>query len=346
MNGKFSIVEQSRDEEKPLWEKYNLSCEYPSYFQSWDWGSVEQKTNVNVNRYCVYEGKRIIALIQLFDIKAKRGHFLHIRQGPVLQIWSNDVFTFITNFFMEEAVKRKASYIRISPLVQENDLSKISMLKSLGYREAPIHNVDAENRWVLSLGRKTSDLLQEMRKTTRYMIRKGETMGIKVIKSGSVKDIPKFLQLYDQTAKLKNFIPHSLIREEFEQFSNNDRAFIYLAELQNKVLAGAVIIYYGNEAIYRHGATSIEGRNTPASYLLQWEAIKHAQEMGLTKYNFWGIAKSDNPKNPWYGLSQFKKGFGGSRVDFLHSMDLPLKRTYWISFLIDYYTKIKKGYNH
>ncbi|RJQ26855.1 peptidoglycan bridge formation glycyltransferase FemA/FemB family protein, partial [Candidatus Parcubacteria bacterium] len=86
-------------------------------------------------------------------------------------------------------------------------------------------------------------------------------------------------------------------------------------------------------------------RKTPASYLLQWEAIKDAKKEGLSTYNFWGIAKDDDPRGAWHGLSQFKKGFGGQRLDFVHSQDLPLTKKYWLSYLIDYVTKIKKGYN-
>ena len=143
---------------------------------------------------------------------------------------------------------------------------------------------------------------------------------------------------------MKKFVPHSLVKEEFEEYRKQDKSFLYFATLNEKILSCAMIVYYGKEAIYRHGATTEEGRGTPASYLIQWKAIQDAQKSGLSLYNFWGVAKDNNPKNPWFGLSQFKKGFGGGQINFIHSMDLPLKPTYFISYLIDYLTRLKKGH--
>ena len=78
--------------------------------------------------------------------------------------------------------------------------------------------------------------------------------------------------------------------------------------------------------------------------MIQWKAINDAKEKGCLYYDFWGIAKDENKKNPWYGLSSFKKGFGGSQVDYLHSLDLRVSWRYWITFGIDLLTKIKKGH--
>src|SRR5438093_12512553 len=113
-----------------------------------------------------------------------------------------------------------------------------------------------------------------MRKTTRYLVRKGESMKMKVTRSNNISDINKFVELYDETAKLKNFIPHKSLKEEFEVFGKEKKAYLYFAEIDEKILSTALVVHYGKEAIYRHGATTLEGRNTPASYYLQWKAIK------------------------------------------------------------------------
>ncbi|OGH12173.1 MAG: hypothetical protein A2857_03295 [Candidatus Levybacteria bacterium RIFCSPHIGHO2_01_FULL_36_15] len=330
--------------DKKIWEDFNLGCSNPAYFQSWTWGEVEKKRGTGVYRFGIFEREKIKGIFQIFEIKAKRGHFLQIRQGPVLKEWKKELFMEIINFVKKLAREKSASFIRISPLLGVSDQELLD-LTAAGFRMSPVHNVDAENRWVLDINKDQKVLLSQMRKTTRYMIKKGENIKINVIRSKDSKDIKLFLKIYYQTAKNKKFIPHSLISEEFEEFGKEGDSILYLAELDKNILAGTLIIYYGKEAIYRHGATSFEGRNTPASYLLQWEAIKDAKEKGIIRYNFWGIARDDNPKNPWYGLSCFKKGFGGYQIDFVHSMDLPTKPTYWISFLIDYFTKVKKGYN-
>lgn len=330
--------------DKKIWENFNLSVDNPAYFQSWNWGKVQKRGGVDVIRLGFFEGSNLIAISQIFDVHAKRGHFLHVRQGPVISFWNKKRLDFVINSIKKIAYKKNASFIRISPLLEENNLM-IPYLEKIGFKDSPIHNVDAENRWILKLNSDLEAMLRNMRKTTRYLIRKGENLKINIVRSQNIKDVNKFLGIYNETAKIKNFVPHSLIKEEFQEFSRENRAHLYMAYQDSKLLCGAIVIYYGKEAIYRHGATSSYGRNTPASYLVQWEAVKDAVRNAQDIYNFWGIAKDDNPKNPWFGLSQFKKGFNGERKDFIHSMDLPLNKTYWISYLIDYYTKIKKGYN-
>lgn len=339
------IIEISEVKDEKEWENFNLARKCPSYFQSWGWGQVQKNDGIETKRYGIYENLKLIGIFQAFNIRAKRGHYLHIRQGPVIDEWNEDVIFQVFNFIKKIAKKKNFSFIRISPLFGADDKNNINLLNKIGFRQSPIHNVDAENRWVLNIEQDLDSIMSKMRKTTRYVIRKGMNLNIKIVRTNKLDDIDKFFSVYYETAKAKNFVPLPLVKEEFEEFKKNNNAFIYFALLDKKILSTAIITYYGKEAIYRHGATSFEGRNTPSSYLLQWQAIQDAKKRGLSIYNFYGIAKDDNPKNPWYGLSQFKKGFGGEQVDFIHSQDLPLSKKYWLTYLIDYFTELKKGYN-
>lgn len=328
---------------KNVWEKFNLSFPNPSYFQSWYWGEVQKATGIETQRLGFFAGKKLFGIAQVFDIKARRGHFLYVRQGPVLSDWNKKKTSFVLDELKNHALEKNASFIRLSPLLPLGSFDSLGF-KNFGLRFSPTHNLDAENRWVLDLAPNEDELLQAMRKTSRYLIKHAQNEDIKVTVSEDEKDLEKFLSIYADTAKSKHFVPHSQLKEEFAIFSKEKKAKLYLAIRKKEILAGALIVYYGNEAIYRHGATTNIGRKTSASYIIQWEAIKEAKKQGLKQYNFWGIAPTDNPKHPWQGLSLFKKGFGGRQMDFLHAMDLPIKLSYWITFVIDYLTMVKKGY--
>lgn len=335
--------EVKKCEDQIVWENLNVSQEYISYFQSWDWGEVQKKLEHKMLRIGIYKNLQLLGIAQIFEIRARRGHYLHIRQGPVFSEWKNDVV--LTLFRAIEHVGKDvgASYIRISPLVRSQG-KEHALLQKLGFNSAPIHNVDAENRWILSLDPSEEELLKNMRKTTRYLIRKGQNMNINIVRSQNVSDIEKFFQVFKETLKLKKFIPPAGIREEFELYTSKGKAFMYFAYLGKKLESAAIITDYGKETIYRHGATTLEGRNTPSSYLIQWTALTDAKKRGQRLYNFWGIAGDDRPENPWYGLSQFKKGFGGHQEDFLHAMDKKLSLRYHFSYAIDVVTTFKKGY--
>jgi lipid II:glycine glycyltransferase (peptidoglycan interpeptide bridge formation enzyme) len=199
--------------------------------------------------------------------------------------------------------------------------------------------MDAEIVSRIDLRKSEDELLLSMRKNTRYLIRKGIRLGIKVVRS---KDISLFMDLYNQTAARHDFVPHESIDQELRQFSASENAELLVSSYHSKPLAAAIVCYYGNQALYRHGA-SIPS-DIPAAYILQWEIIKRAKERGYTYYNMFGIADSDRKSHPWYGLTLFKKGFGGETVQYLHGQDLVLSYRYWINYLVETIRKTRKGY--
>jgi peptidoglycan pentaglycine glycine transferase (the first glycine) len=325
------------------WNQYILTYAYPSYFQSWNWGEVEKTSRSPIERIGIYQKDNLVGLIQITEVHSKRGHFLRIRQGPLMHDWSPESIKTVISYLKKLAREKGASFIRMSTLLPDTAENR-GKFAHQGLIYAPTHNQDGENRWVLLLAKSEDELLSGMRKTTRYMVKRAQTSNIKVERTNSLYKIKDFLAIYNETTQIKSFVAHKSIAQEFEEFSRDNQAFLYFAYEGTKLLASAFIAYCGTEAIYRHGATSAEGRKSPASYLIQWEAIKDAKKKGLMLYDFWGIAENDDPKHPWYGLSNFKKGFGGERLDFLHTFDIPVSPLYLLTYGVDFVTTVKKGY--
>jgi lipid II:glycine glycyltransferase (peptidoglycan interpeptide bridge formation enzyme) len=44
----------------------------------------------------------------------------------------------------------------------------------------------------------------------------------------------------------------------------------------------------------------------------------------MTSFDLWGVAPSDDVKHKWAGISKFKKGFGGTTIQYLGTYDIPL----------------------
>ena len=329
---------------REIWEEFlNLTeISFFPLFQSWDWSEIQKKLGLDVLRLGLFEKDKLVGVCLVTDIKARRGHYLHLRHGPVLLEFKDKYFDFFIKYIKNIARERNAAFIRISPLIPKDSFE--GFFKHRKFINAPIHNMDAETCWVLNLEKTEDELLKQMRKTHRYLIRKSLSMDIKVIRSKNVSSLDSFLRIYSSTSSRKHFVPHRGIKEEFEILVKNDEAILLLAEYEKKIIAGALIVFAGNMAIYHHGASLDEFKNIPASYLLQWEAIKEAKKRGKTIYNFWGIVPLDQPNHPWKGITLFKTGFGGERRDFIHAQDLPLSIWYWKSYLIELYTKWKKGY--
>lgn len=330
--------------EKKIWENFLLSdqVEVHPFFQSWNWGEVQKALQNDVTHLGLYHNKKLVGICLCVRIQARRGTYIHLRHGPVL----SDFISQFPEFLIEMkkyAKEKKVDFLRMSPILDATSFD-ISYLRNLGFRNAPIHNMDAENAWVLDLEKTEDELLQNMRKTTRYLVRKAQKMPIEIIETKNLKDFEDFDTLYRITSKRHGFVPHRGMKEEIEIFGKDDQARLFLAKFEKKVIAGAIIIFYGDQAIYHHAASDDAYREIPAPYLLQWEIIRAAKKRGKKVYNFWGVIPENKPNHPWRGLTLFKTGFGGRRVDAIHAQDLPLNPLYWKTFFIETAWRIKRGY--
>jgi len=149
--------------------------------------------------------------------------------------------------------------------------------------------------------------------------------------------------LHEKTFQRHGFIPNPNIAEEHREFAKRGASHVWTARHEGELLAAAVIIItYGIQAMYRHGA-SVSSK-IPAAYYLQWNIMQTARLRGIQWYNLGGITDSDNPNHPWYGLTLFKQGFGGETKDYLHTQDYPVTAGYWFTYAIETTRKIRRGY--
>jgi lipid II:glycine glycyltransferase (peptidoglycan interpeptide bridge formation enzyme) len=275
--------------------------------------------------------------------------------------------------FLKEIAKRENYwFIRIAPIFEnKNEYQKI--FSDLGFKKAPIY-MHAETTWELPLINKTEEeLLSSMRKTTRYLIKKAARDGVLIEKTEDPKALKIFYNLYQETAKREKFIPFSFdfIKKEFAAFSKSKNAMIFLAVINNKkppipvlndlggadsdftseehahgsekrgikafidqYLAASIIIFTKSAAFYHQGASL--HTKIPATYLLQWEAIKEAKNRGCLIYNFWGIYDEQRPERTpksWQGLTLFKTGFSGQIKRFLETQDYIISKKYYLTYL-------------
>ncbi len=329
------------------WEKFISDIAPQSLFQSWDWGEVIRKVQSSkfkvqsLWRLGIYERNQLLGIAQVNKVFAKKGNFLHIRHGPILLKWDKSVFLFLLNYLKELARSEKASFSRISPLIENTQLNK-QFIRSYGFIDSPMHAMDGEYCWVLNLTKTEQDLLSGMRKTTRYLIRQAQKLGVTIEINRDLKDMEEFLSLYSQTAMRHRFVEHKSIKEEFEQFVKDDKILLFKGYYQKKLISSALIIFYNQQAIYHHSA-SIE-QKIPVNYLLQWEAILEAKKRGISRYNFWGIAPPGKSRHPWKGLTIFKQGFGGEAIEYLHAKDLPYSISYCTTYILETLRRIWKGY--
>ncbi len=328
-------------ESKDTWEEFLLTHSPQALFQSWLWGEVQEKAGLTVFRFGLYDSEALVGIAQMFLVKAKRGSFLHVRHGPVFVEQRLSYWQAFIELVRQFSVRQGALFFRVNPLIESSDAHE-KLLRSQGFVPAAIHAMDAELCWVLDLDPSEDVLLAQMRKTTRYEVRRAQKLEVRISTGSSAEELKEFFSLYEATSKRHHFVPHTGIQEEFDVFTREDKALLFLAKHENQTIAGALVLFYGNQGIYHHGA-SIESR-VPGSYLIQWEAIREAKKRGMKVYNFWGIAPEGNTNHPWRGITLFKKGFGGRQVEYIHAHDYPVSRLYVVPKAVESVRRILKGY--
>src|SRR3989344_2601635 len=226
----------------------------------------------------------------------------------------------------------RCNFIRVCPLMPDTPENRLQF-KSLKFKRAPIH-VHPEFSWLLNIDQPDEVFFVGMRKTTRYSIKKAQKDGIMTEISTNPNDIERFWKLYKQTAERQQFVPFSKEYIEMEFRAFGEQAFWVFSEH-----AAAMIVMTEDEAFYHHGAST---HHPTASYAVQWAAIQEAKRRGKVFYNFWGVW--DNPNHPQWGLSQFKRGFGGFQESYVPTQDLPLRARYWFNYIIEQARKLQRGF--
>ncbi|MDO8503158.1 MAG: peptidoglycan bridge formation glycyltransferase FemA/FemB family protein [bacterium] len=328
----YAVKEINSKEE---WEDIVLSYKPQSFLQSWNWGETNRLVGSKILRLGFVKSGKLVGACLLVEQKAKRGLHMLIPGGPLIDWEDEELTKFVLNTLRETAKQYDAWFVRIRPEIIDSPESR-KMFAKLGLIPAPMH-LHAENTWVLGLTSTEEEILANMRKTTRYLIRQSLKQGLKFEESQNPDDAHILKKLQDETVARHKFVGFSekLFRAQIETFGKDKQASLFMCKKGEEVLAAAIIIFYGDIAYYHHSGSTLTHPKIPASYFLQWEVIKEAKRRGCKLYNFWGIAPTDDPKHRFSGVTLFKKGFGGARIDWLHAHDLSTSPLYRATYIFE-----------
>lgn len=299
-----------------------------NFLQSPSWAKMNELIGAEVITEEFEKGGRALLIVR----NAKRGRYLEVPCGPLID-WSNKelvdkVFTRIK----EIAKEKRCVFVRIRPQLERTD-ENLKLLKNLGLRPSPMH-LAAEHTVLIDLTKSENDLLAEMRRQTRYEVKRAEKQGIVLEISNSEKIFREFHTVQTETAKRKGFIPPSLDVLLAERKALGDNAKIYIATTQEKApIAYGLIITCGKEADYYEAASTELNYRLSGAYALIWQVIRDAKAAGYERLNLWGIAPANQPHHRYAGVTTFKTGFGGVKYEFVPAHDLVISK---IKYLKNY----------
>lgn len=318
------------------WSQIQKQFPEANFLQSPEWG----KMNELIGHKTIFADFNGRGWCQMIVKNAKRGRYLEIPGGPLLD-WGDEVL--VAQAFAEikaVAQREKCVFVRLRPQLRA-DAKYDDLLKAQGCQKAPMH-LHAEHTVMLDLTKSEEDLLKEMRRQTRYEVRRSERLGIGVWHANSEKIFCEFHTVQAATAARQGFIPpdlHTLLAER-TAFGQNIQ--IYVSQTNDaQPIAYGMIFWSGDEAEYFEAASTELNHNVPGAYALQWQAIKDLKKLGLKRYNLWGIAPKDvhgkvSAKHRYAGVTTFKTGFGGEIVEFVAAQDIVINQPkYLLNWLVE-----------
>lgn len=336
---------------KDEWENFISLCADKTFLQSWNWGDYATENAQKVWRLGIYGQEGLIAVCLVIRVSAKRGTFLSIPHGPVilgsLQVKDKvEILQIILQYLLNIAKEENASFIRVSPLFERTEENE-NIFWELGFRNAPMHASAYEATWKLDIFSPEEELLKNMRKTTRYLIKKvSENPDITIEKTADPTKLSIYQKLNKEVSKRQNFVPFSdiAIQKEFEIFKKDNEVVFIFGKYKDEVVAGAMIIFWSGIAFYHQAASRGKFAKFSIPYLLQWEAIKEAKSKNCAVYDFWGFTDPEkHPHHPWAGPTLFKMGFGGYKKEYVETQDFIISQKYWINYIIEKFRKFRRG---
>ena len=307
---------------KATWEALIAAHPEANFLQSWYWGVFHERLGHTIIRHGYYEGTKLVGVLLAVVEPARRGRHVTVPGGPILEWDIPGIDKHWAKDLKQVAKAHHCVFARVRPqLLKTPDNQR--RFKKLGFRRSPMH-LTADLTSQLDLTKTDEELKTAMRKGARYDLNKSARLGIKVETVSADKYLDEFYDLQLETARRHNFVPFSkkFLTEQFKTFQEVDAVKMYRATYNGELLTMAFVIFYGAEAAYHYGASTDLARQYPGAYAVQWQAIQEARRRGCTRYNFWGVTEHGNTKHRFYGVSVFKRGFGGEDVAYLPAHDL------------------------
>jgi hypothetical protein len=269
--------------------------------QSWGFGEVQAREGWWVERLTLPSGRATVLLQGSGPLR-----WAYVPRGPVPA--TAEAVADLVGWARE----RRLARLRVEP---EAPIAFGGELRALGFQ--PAAATQPRHTLVVPLADEET-MLASFRPKHRYNVRLARRRGV-VVEVG--QDAAELKRQSDSTARRQGI---SLLT--LEQYRRRlewlDGCRVYVARWQGQALAAIMVASFGGRAYYLYGGSSDRHRELMPTYAVQWAAMCDAAREGCRDYDLWGIPPSPDPTHPWFGLWQFKMGFGGEQVEYCGAWDL------------------------
>jgi lipid II:glycine glycyltransferase (peptidoglycan interpeptide bridge formation enzyme) len=317
-------------EDEPEWQAVLGRCAAGDFLHDWAWAAVADFDGQPQRRYVLEDEGGIVALVAAQERRLPLGRaFWYVPHGPVLNyadVRAADWLRAVTIGLREVGRSAQVIAAKLEPRI-EADSPAIGLFARLRPDPRP---VQVGQTRMVELADDES-LMGGFDKDTRYAIRRSQREGVSVSVVTDAADTMAIDALHGlvlETQRRAGFPRPSLDRYRiaWQGLAAAGRASILEARRGEELLASGMLVVEGERSFYLFAGSRREEQGEPkhyASYLLQWEMMRRARELGSHTHDLWGIAPDGaGPDHAWHGVGLFKKGFGGRAVRWAGTWDV------------------------
>lgn len=332
----FRYIDRSLRNE---WENLVKSNPASGFMQSFFWTEFKQLLGWETFKIGLFDNNKLIggAIVSKYS-HFKNFNFLFIPEGPVLPYEKKDaekMFHLLISEIDQIAVLKDSEQLSSHLSIEPKLIKKPKYFSR--FEKAPIDQQPLKTL-IIDLTLSENDLLKQMKPKGRYNIKIAQKNKVEIIETNLKEGLNDFLILYNSFVKRSDFKgKDDSYFESLAYVLKNDleTAKFYFAKYNNKLIAAALVIYFGKTATFLYGAMNEKYKKIMASYLLQWEIIRHAKQKGFEQYDLYSLAPVDDASHPWCGFSVFKKKFGGEEVKYVGGYNYIYNKKLYKEYLIE-----------
>jgi len=313
------LLRKLRQDEREI---YNKVIEHP--LQTWEWGEFRKNTGVEIERVGLFDNGK---LQRAFQVSFHTIPFINRTIGYLPKSYLPDDLQLSS--LQQIAKEHNAVAIKLEPNVAQpiSDKSahwKIAefLLKHGAVAGRPLFT---KYSFSIDLTRTDDELFAKLSNKTRYNVNLAVKKGVKIEERTSEAGMQEYLEILAETTKRQGFYAHSpsYFSKMWEALKDSGMIRIFAAVYEGKTLASWIMFVQNKVLYYPYGASRSIHRDVMASNLMLWEMILFGKSVGCTSFDLWGSLGPDpDKKHPWYGFHRFKKGYGGTLVEFVGTYDL------------------------
>jgi lipid II:glycine glycyltransferase (peptidoglycan interpeptide bridge formation enzyme) len=301
------------DDETRSWDQLLVETGRPHLLQSTGWATLKSATGWLAERYVLEDDGGRCGLAQV--LRKRVGPSLSITYAPRGPLCADAALPEAIDVLRRSLGRGFVISLLCDPEVPASD-DLLAELARRGVMRSSVY-VQPRRTLLIDLRQDPEAMLAAMRKKTRQYIRKAER---EAVATEETTDLARFHRLLRGVAERDAFGIHDLAYFAALVDAFGDRLHILMARIGAEDVGALLVIRMGDRAWELFGGWSGTHTEQRPFYLLKWRSLMRMQQLGVRRYDMWGLAEG----NELAGVENFKLGFGGEVATWIGALEMPV----------------------